>query len=182
MSFRLCYPTSGRLWDGTPSFSGPTPSYWEVDHFDIESHDEKVLKRSQRSSTSECDLPLEGWSPFVCPSLIRVIFATMIRHAANLHDGRCVPAAIQRTEPPLVSCFYCISIMQIQPQPVTLLFSCSTYSQPSLKRFESIHHMLYLPKGRWTTGYRSLQESAFPPHAGQAKQRWWGCKYCEESL
>lgn len=53
----------------------------------------------------------------------------MIRRAANLHDGCCVPAAIQRDEPPLASRFHHISIMQMQPQPVTLLLLSSTYSQ-----------------------------------------------------
>lgn len=56
-------------------------------------------------------------------------FVPAISRAANLHDGCCVPAAIQCNKPPLASCFHGISIMQMQPQPVTLLLLSSTYSQ-----------------------------------------------------
>lgn len=89
-----------------------------------------VWKRSQSSSTSGHDLPLEGEAvPARLPLAYQSHFVTMIRRAANLHDGCCVPAAIQRNEPPLASCFHHISIMQMQPQPVTSLLLSSTYSR-----------------------------------------------------
>lgn len=91
------------------------------------SHVKNGLKKDS-SKVQHLDVTPAGWAAPLCLPY-QSAFVPAIGRAANLHDGCCVPAAIQCNEPLLASCFHRISIMQMQPQPVTLLLLSSTYSQ-----------------------------------------------------